>query len=65
MTEPAAAALSIHAPPRLSLECLQDLRSVLDGILLIADDESQGEAEVNDAVLPLIRALGAASKRRR
>jgi hypothetical protein len=64
MTKPAAAALSIHAPPRLSLDCLQDLRGVLDVILSVADD-AQAETEVNDAV-PLTRAIGAvASKRRR
>jgi hypothetical protein len=33
MTEPAAARLAIHDPPRLSLECLLALRHVLDGVL--------------------------------
>jgi hypothetical protein len=38
MTQPAAAALSIHAPPRLALDCLQALRSALDVILSLAGD---------------------------
>ena len=63
MTKPAAAALSIHAPPRLSLDCLQDLRGVLDVILSVADDESQAETEVNDPV-SLTRAIGAVASKR-
>jgi hypothetical protein len=33
MTHPDAAALDVHAPPRLALDSLQALRSVLDSIL--------------------------------
>jgi hypothetical protein len=68
MTKPAAAALSIHAPPRLPLDCLQALRSALDVILSVAGDELQAAetTQANDAVVRSpSRAIGADTSTRR
>jgi hypothetical protein len=37
MIEPAAAQLDLHEPPRLSQQCLTDLRHVLDVALSLLD----------------------------
>ena len=50
MTQPAAAVLSIHAPPRLTLDSLQTLRSALDVILAIAGDDLHANTPTNDSV---------------
>jgi hypothetical protein len=40
MTQPDAAALSVHAPPRLALDCLRALRIALDSILSGSRDDA-------------------------
>ena len=39
--EPAAAALCIHTPPRLSRDCLLALRDVLDTVLSLAGEDAE------------------------
>lgn len=48
MTQPEAAALCVHAPPRLALDCLQALRRVLDGILWASDEDPLGSGQTNN-----------------
>jgi len=57
MTQPAAAALGIHCPPRLALDCLRALRSVVDGITSASDDDPPAAARADDSE-PLARKTG-------
>jgi hypothetical protein len=63
MTHPAAATLSIQSPPRLALECLRALRSVLDGLLSGSADDPPAAARANDSE-PLERTTGKATPTR-
>ena len=49
MIEPQAAQLDIHEPPRFSLECLADLRRVLDVALRVLDDAATVSAHCDES----------------
>jgi hypothetical protein len=49
MTQADAAALSVHAPPRMALKSLQSLRRVLDSVLSVSHDDPSAPAHANDS----------------
>ncbi len=48
MTEPAAATLCIHTPPRISHDCLLALREVIDTVLGLTGEDLRAPVQAND-----------------
>jgi hypothetical protein len=48
MTEPAAATLCIHTPPRISHDCLLALREVIDTVLGLTGEDLRAAVQAND-----------------